>query len=61
MSADEVARLGFAARVHDVGKILLAERLLNKPSQLTEEEYHIVKLHPVLGEEIVQVIADDLK
>src|SRR5262249_9493628 len=56
LSNDEVSRVTFAARVHDVGKILISERILNKPGLLTEEEYHLVKLHPVLGEEIVQVI-----
>jgi len=57
LSNDEVSRITFAARVHDVGKILISERILNKPGPLTEEEYHLIKLHPVLGEEIVQVIA----
>jgi diguanylate cyclase (GGDEF)-like protein len=57
LSNDEVSRITFSARVHDVGKILISERILNKPGLLTEEEYHLVKLHPVLGEEIVQVIS----
>jgi putative two-component system response regulator len=39
--------------LHDIGKIGIPERILNKPSRLTDEEYSIVKMHPAAGERIV--------
>lgn len=35
--------------VHDVGKIFVPVRILNKPEKLTEEELNIIRLHPILG------------
>jgi diguanylate cyclase (GGDEF)-like protein len=53
LSAGEIAEIAFAAQVHDVGKLIIPERLLSKPASLSEDEYHIVKMHPVLSSEIV--------
>ncbi|HEY6937168.1 MAG TPA: diguanylate cyclase, partial [Terriglobales bacterium] len=56
MEADELADLVYAARVHDVGKIFLPEKILNKPGMLTEDEYYLVKMHPRVGGEILATI-----
>jgi diguanylate cyclase (GGDEF)-like protein len=56
LSDQELADLVFAARVHDVGKIIIPERILNKPGPLTEEEFKLVKQHAAVGAEIVQVV-----
>ncbi len=56
MSEDEASDLTFAARVHDVGKIVVPERILNKPSSLTEDEYHLVKTHTMVGAQIIATI-----
>jgi HD-GYP domain-containing protein (c-di-GMP phosphodiesterase class II) len=53
---DEVAELIYAARVHDVGKIFVPERILNKGGPLTEDEFYLVKMHPGVGAEIVATI-----
>ena len=39
--------------LHDIGKIGVADSILNKPGPLTEDEYEVVKKHPVIGESIV--------
>ena len=39
--------------LHDIGKIGVADSILNKPGPLTVDEYEIVKKHPVIGESIV--------
>jgi diguanylate cyclase (GGDEF)-like protein len=52
----EVAELAYAARVHDVGKIFVPERIVNKPGPLTDEEYYLVKMHPRVGAEILATI-----
>jgi len=38
-----------AAALHDIGKIDIPDRILQKPGKLTDEEYEIVKLHPATG------------
>ncbi|MBZ5706919.1 MAG: diguanylate cyclase [Acidobacteriia bacterium] len=53
---EEVADLAYAARVHDVGKIFVPERILNKPGPLTEDEFYLVKMHPRVGSEILGTV-----
>jgi putative two-component system response regulator len=38
--------------LHDIGKIAIDESILLKPGPLTEEEYEIIKTHPIIGENI---------
>jgi two-component system cell cycle response regulator len=38
-----------AARLHDIGKLAVPDAILNKPGPLDEEEFRIVKTHPVVG------------
>ncbi len=56
MSEDEASDLVFAARVHDVGKLIVPEQILNKPASLTEDEYHLVKTHTIVGAQILATI-----
>jgi len=56
LSAEETADLVYAARVHDVGKIFISERVLNKPGPLNDEEFYQIKMHPHIGAEIVGTI-----
>ncbi len=42
-----------AALLHDIGKTVLDERILNKPGRLTPEEWQMIKRHPQLGAEIL--------
>ncbi|MBZ5647993.1 MAG: diguanylate cyclase [Acidobacteriia bacterium] len=56
LSDEEASDLVFAARVHDVGKIIVPEQILNKPSSLTEDEYHLVKTHTIVGAQIIATI-----
>ncbi len=50
---EEIEDLAYAARVHDVGKIFIPERVVNKAAPLTEEELHFVRLHPHVGAQII--------
>jgi cyclic di-GMP phosphodiesterase len=49
-------RLSLAAKLHDIGKIGLAEGILNKPAKLSADEFDLVKEHPVIGERILRPI-----
>jgi HD-GYP domain-containing protein (c-di-GMP phosphodiesterase class II) len=48
--------LVYSARVHDVGKLFVPERILNKPGPLTDEEFYLTKIHARMGAEIVGTI-----
>jgi len=56
MGPEELADLVYAARVHDIGKIFVSERILNKTGPLTEDEFYHIKAHPRVGAEIVGTI-----
>ncbi|MEE8106186.1 MAG: HD domain-containing phosphohydrolase [Planctomycetota bacterium] len=43
-----------AAKLHDIGKIGIPEKILNKPGKLSRSEFEVVKAHPVLGEQILR-------
>jgi putative two-component system response regulator len=44
----------YAARLHDVGKIAISEEILNKPGNLTRDEYNEIKKHSIEGEKIIE-------
>jgi len=58
LSDQEVEDVIFAARVHDVGKLFISERILNKPGQLTEDEYAVIKTHAELSAEVLRALPD---
>ena len=53
LSEAEIEAIKQAALVHDIGMIGVSESILNMPGELTSQEWDIVKLHPVIGEEIL--------
>lgn len=53
----ELERLGLAARLHDIGKIGIRDEVLLKPGKLTDEEFAIIKRHPVIGADILSPIS----
>jgi len=55
----EVEEVKFAARVHDVGKLFISERILNKVGALTEDEFSIIKGHAQWGAEVLRAIPDN--
>ena len=62
-SKKECENLFKAARLHDIGKIAIPDRILNKPSRLTDEEYATMKSHTLRGEEILSgfTLVDHIK
>jgi len=56
MSSQETAGLVYAARVHDVGKIFVSERVLNKVGPLNDDEFLQIKMHAHIGAEIIGTI-----
>jgi len=54
----EIDEVIFAGRVHDVGKLFISERILNKPGSLTEDEFAVVKIHPQVGAAVSRAIPE---
>ncbi|MDX8045854.1 HD-GYP domain-containing protein [Gracilibacillus sp. S3-1-1] len=46
---EELKNFYYACLLHDIGKIHIPDVILTKPGKLTEEEYEIIKTHPVVG------------
>ncbi|MBR0597506.1 HD-GYP domain-containing protein [Sinanaerobacter chloroacetimidivorans] len=49
MDRDELCNLGFAALLHDIGKVFINKDILNKKGQLTHTEFEEIKTHSLLG------------
>jgi len=49
----QVTTIRLGAYLHDVGKIRVPHEVLNKPGRLTNEEFDIIKMHPVWGVELL--------
>jgi diguanylate cyclase (GGDEF)-like protein len=58
LSGQEVEDLTFAGRVHDVGKLFIPDRVLNKAGALTEDEFAVIKKHPQVGAEVLRAIPE---
>jgi HD-GYP domain-containing protein (c-di-GMP phosphodiesterase class II) len=56
-AAAEIERVEIAALLHDVGKIGIDDRILRKPTNLTPEEFEVMKTHPDKGASILSQIA----
>ncbi|MGM9583532.1 MAG: HD-GYP domain-containing protein [Phascolarctobacterium sp.] len=55
-NAEDQGRLQYIALLHDVGKIGIADSILNKNGKLTDEEYEIIKSHSSIGAKILSNI-----
>ncbi len=56
MNKDALEELRLSAILHDIGKIGVRDDVLLKPGKLTDEEFALMKKHPVFGEEILKKI-----
>jgi putative nucleotidyltransferase with HDIG domain len=56
--AAEAERIWTAATLHDVGKLYTPREILNKPGRLTDEEFEVIKRHPVDGAAMLVDIGD---
>jgi len=52
----DVARVRLAGLLHDVGKIGVPDAVLTKPGKLSDEEFAIIKQHPVTGERMLHAV-----
>lgn len=57
-SEQEQEDIYYVGLLHDIGKIGIPEEIINKTSRLTDEEYEIIKAHPVIGNNILKNISE---
>ncbi len=56
LSPSEMQALQAASVLHDIGKLAVPESIISKPGKLTPEEFEKMKIHPIVGAEIVEQV-----
>ena len=54
LKSEELEALRAASLLHDIGKLAVPEHIISKPGRLTPEEFEKMKIHPVVGAEILE-------
>jgi diguanylate cyclase (GGDEF)-like protein/putative nucleotidyltransferase with HDIG domain len=57
LTPEQIEALRAAALLHDIGKLAVPEQIINKPGKLTREEFEKMKVHPLVGAEILERVA----
>ena len=64
LDEEQTRQAGMAGLLHDIGKMATPLEIINKPGKLTDEEFGIIKSHPVEGDRILRKssgISDDIR
>jgi diguanylate cyclase (GGDEF)-like protein len=54
LGQEEILRAQLGGWLHDIGKIAVPDNILTKPGQLTDEEWALMRTHPVVGDELLR-------
>src|SRR5580692_8623067 len=57
LTGGDLEALRAAALLHDIGKLAVPEHIISKPGRLTPEEFEKMKIHPVVGAEILERVS----
>ena len=57
LSEREIEKIDIAAKVHDIGKIAVPDAILLKPGPLDDNEWIVMKKHPVISAELIEGLA----
>ena len=60
LDESDISMISTASALHDIGKIVIPESILNKPGRLTAEEFAVVKTHTVEGARILQDLSNSV-
>src|SRR6267378_2279690 len=56
LTEDETEALRAASVLHDIGKLAVPEHIISKPGKLTPDEFEKMKIHPIVGAEILEQV-----
>lgn len=56
LSSDELSDLRYAAGLHDIGKVAISRRILNKLGKLTDDEFTVMKRHSTIAIRILEKV-----
>lgn len=56
LTGEDVTRINVGSALHDIGKIVIDEKILNKPGKLTAEEFAVMKTHAMKGAEMLDAL-----
>jgi PAS domain S-box-containing protein/putative nucleotidyltransferase with HDIG domain len=56
MTEEQIAGIGIAGLLHDIGKVMVPAEILNKPGRLDDMEFKLIKAHPQVGYDILKDI-----
>ncbi len=56
LTDETISRYSLAALVHDIGKVRIPQKILNKVGQYTDEEYEVMKCHPMEGRKMLEAL-----
>jgi putative nucleotidyltransferase with HDIG domain len=56
MAEEAVQEAGYAGLLHDLGKVAIPDRILNKPGGLTDAEFKLVQSHPLAGARLLRSV-----
>ncbi len=54
LKKEDITQISLAAALHDIGKIAIDEKILNKPGRLTDEEFALMKTHSLIGSQMLE-------
>ena len=54
LTENDILLISTASSLHDIGKISIDDKILNKPGKLTAEEFEVIKTHSIIGAEMLQ-------
>lgn len=54
LTENDILLISTASSLHDIGKISIDDKILNKPGRLTAEEFEVIKTHSVIGAEMLK-------
>ena len=60
LDESDISLISTASALHDIGKIMIPDGILNKPGRLTEEEYAVIKTHTTEGAKILKDLSSGI-
>ena len=60
LDESDISLISTASALHDIGKIMIPDEILNKPGRLTEEEYAVIKTHTTEGAKILKDLSSGI-